>query len=354
MCIARSLSKGSIVLCLTLIGVGSMVSSLRAYPPPAGGYAYSFQASPGQDAPGVVPSVGAYDALDGTYGYVNNSSTWDGTGIGAGPPGGVSILEGKYLRLQDTGDPRDYGFPDPSTRKIYLAHKLSADGLAADFLDTGVTVHFRIRLATTGSLDSQHPDGGSGIVPWPAGGDGYFIHDGGKDMIGIHQSAGGLISFALAVPTDHAEITTPSLITNHLNGAAVSGDVDVGDAGLANSIPLDVTAWHEVWVTIEKDLSATGTHVVNIYLDGSLTPTTFGVTAGNGDDVGDSYISFGVGATAQSGAYDIDYCEVAAGAIPPEATAVPLSSGWTVLFLIAGMLGVGLFVLRRNRSITAV
>jgi hypothetical protein len=339
-----SFSIASIALGVAF-GVGRV--SLAQYLPPAGGYAYSFEANAGQDSPGTPPN---YDALDGTFGYVNNSSTWDGTGLGAGPPGGVSVIEGKYLRLQDTGDPRDYAFPDPSSRKIYLAHKLSLEGFAATFLDDGATLHFRIRLATTLPLDDQHPDGGSGIVPWPAGGDGYFVHDGGKDMISIHQASGGLISFALALPSDHAEITSPGLITNHLNGTAVSADVDVGDPGTPNSIPLDPTAWHEFWVTIEA--GGAGTHIVNVYMDGSATPTTLQVTAGNGDDIGDSYLAFGVGATAQSGAFDVDFCRVIPEVVAPAAaSAAPLLSGWTWVLLAMGMVGVGLLCLRQRRTV---
>jgi hypothetical protein len=268
-----------------------------------------------------------------------------------GKPGGVSIIDGTYLRIQDPGDPRDYGAVDPSNRKIYLAHKLT--GSSPTLLDGGVTLHFKMRLATAanaGPLDKAHPDGGAGMTDWPAGGDGYQIHDNGKGMVGIRQSAGGLIAFSLAVPTDHAEVTAPALITEHLNGAVASGDVDCGDPGTPNMLNLDVTQWHEFWITIEK--GGSGTHVVTIYMDGALDAAAqFEVTAGTGDDIGDAYLSFGCGSTGQAGAFDLDFARVISGVLAPESGApvVPAAApAWLALLALGLGLG-GALLLRRNR-----
>ncbi len=262
----------------------------------------------GADGPG---------SLDGTWNHENGSDQWDGTGIGDpnGRPGGVSALtedNTTFLRLQDSGDPRDYDMGDPgSNRKIYLGHSITTDiGADADRILDGVTVMFRARVATTAPLDDVHPDGGGEIAPLPAGGDGYVIHDGGKGNISIRQSDGDMvISFALALASDDNELPASGLVMNKLNGPVPSGDVDIqGDEpGMLNILELDPTQWHDYRIDISPDSTGTGTHLVQIYLDGSSASNDFIVTAGDGDDFDDSYIAIGVGATPQSGAIDIDY-----------------------------------------------
>ncbi len=50
--------------------------------------------------------------------------------------------------------------------------------------------------------NGENAAGGSGITPWPAGGDGYVISDDGKGNISVRQSQGDqIISFALALPS---------------------------------------------------------------------------------------------------------------------------------------------------------
>src|SRR5207249_728196 len=140
---------------------------------------------------------------------------------------------------------------------------------------------------------------------YPAAGDGYQIHDGGKGNFGIKQASGGIISFSLATAADNA--SGAGLLMNNRNGTAVSGTVDSGEAGVTNLLALDPTRWHEYWITIRADTTGQGTHRVDIYLDGSLTPRTFFVTAGDGSDyTGISYLAMGCGSTGQSGAFDVD------------------------------------------------
>ena len=60
----------------------------------------------------------AYDggALDDQWSHDNGSDAWDGTGPGEGSPGGAAAMvedDVTFLRIQDTGDPRDYDMPDP-------------------------------------------------------------------------------------------------------------------------------------------------------------------------------------------------------------------------------------------------
>ncbi len=279
------------------------------------GWTYLYDGN--SDAPG---SGSAFDALDGTWSHDNGSDEWDGTGIGTGSPGGAQSIDG-YLRIQETGDPRDHGFSDPgSNRKLYFGHDITAEGAAGNVLDAGVTLSFRARVATGDPLDQTHPDGGDPPSAWPAGGDGYVIHDNGKGPFGIKQADGGIVSFGLALDVeDSTSFAGGGLVMNNLNGAAVSGDVDWqgDDAGTQNILALDPTAWHEFWITIAA--GGSGTHVVDIYADGSLSPTTFEVTAGSGDDFGGiGYIAMGAGSTPQHGAMDVDFMAWAPGVIQPQ------------------------------------
>jgi hypothetical protein len=292
-----------------------------AYPDPAGGWTYVYT---GEQA--------AVD-LDGTWDHDNGSDQWDGTAIGEGSPGGVSALtEGAttFVRFQDTGDPRDYDMPDPSNRKVYLGHSLAneIDAAVADtILDSGATISFRARLATTPPLDDLHPAGGA-VTPWAEGGDGSVIHDGGKGSFGICQAnPTKSVSFCLALASDDDELDTNGLLMNKLNGAAPTGDVDVqGDEpGTVNILPIeDLTAWHEFWIVIEADASGQGTHAVTIYMDGDITaPSDFILTAGSSSDLTGTCLELGLGATPQTGAMDVDFYAYAVGAVhPPGAQAM--------------------------------
>jgi hypothetical protein len=340
----------SIVLVALSVGTFAVrAAGADGYLPPPGGWNYSYEANAGQDSAGTAPAN--YDSLDGTFGYGNGSDTWDGTKIGDGSTaGGVVVVGGSYLRLQDPGDPRDYGAIDPSSRKIYLAHKTAANGATPNQLDEGVTLHFRMRLATGAPIDDLMPDGGGAQAPWPAAGDGYEIHDNGKGMIGFHQTAGGLVSFSLINAGEAAEVTQSGLITNHLNGTVASDNVDVAEAGTPNALPLDPAKWHEFWVTIEA--GGAGTHLVTVYLDGAVDPAaTFDVTAGTGDDIGEGYLSLGEGSTRQAGAFDVDYVRFAAGVISPVASSqsVPAVSGSGMAALMLLVLTLGAVLLLRKR-----
>lgn len=303
---------------LVLALVGSSAHAGMDYLAPEGGWTYVYTG----DA-AAAGATGSFDALDGVWDHDNGSDAWDGTAIGEGKPGGVASIDG-FLRLQDPGDPRDYGFsPDPTNRKIMFGYSITSElGEAADaILDNGVTMSFRARVATGAPLDDVHPDGGAGTAPWPEAGNGYVIHDGGKGNFSIRQLMDDkIVSFALALPTDDDELEgRQGLVMNKLNGAAPTGDVDLqGDEpGTLNILELDPADWHEYWITIQADDTGVGTHLVRVYVDGALEASEFIVTAGNGDDYGDSYLAMGVGATPQDGAVDVDFLAYTSGAIAP-------------------------------------
>jgi hypothetical protein len=284
------------------------------YADPLGGWTYIYTGDAG--APGAN-----FTALDGTWSHDNGSDQWDETEIGTGGPGGVSVLtEGDvtFLRLQETGDPTDYGMPDPSNRKLYFGHDIGAEGAPDNIVDA-VTLSFRARIPTTPPMDDLHPDGGSGVVPYPAGGDGYIIHHQGKGNFGIGDVDDRLITFSLALDTDNAALSEGGLIMSNLNSASPIGDVDTGEAGTLNQLVLDPKEWHEFWITIEADTSGDGTHKVTIWIDGDVeNPSTFHVTAGRGDRAYEiNYLQLGVGSTADNGAFDVDFFGYKEGLFSP-------------------------------------
>ena len=192
------------VLALSLVA-GVAVGGVE-YADPLGEWTYIYTGD--QDAAGDHSSDTT--SLDGTWGHNNGSDQFDWSGnnweIGQGDPGGIkAITEGDvtFLRLQDCGDPRDHGMDDPSNRKIVFTHQLTQDpGIDEAMADqiltvVGITISFRARLSTTGLLDDQYPDSGgentnvAAGTAWPAGGNGYACHDGGKDIFSIHQAADG-------------------------------------------------------------------------------------------------------------------------------------------------------------------
>jgi uncharacterized repeat protein (TIGR01451 family) len=297
-----------------------------AYNQPAGGWTYVYD---GSSATAGADNSG-FTSLDGTWNHDNGSDTWARDLLGgvlaptSNPPGGATTLNG-FLRLQDPGDPRAAGFTETSAggnagsvgsnRKLYFGHNITADGASASVINSGVTLSFRARVPTNG-LDDNYLS--ATPTPYPAAGDGYLVHDGGKGNIGIHQASGGTISFSLAVATDTGG--SSGLLMNNLNGTTITGVVDSGESGTANLLALDPTDWHEFWVTLRADNAGGGTHRVEIYRDGSTTPSVFNVTAGDGAEgqFGTiSYMAMGVGSTAQSGALDVDFYGFKAGVLVP-------------------------------------
>ncbi|MGE3308644.1 MAG: hypothetical protein AB7O66_01650 [Limisphaerales bacterium] len=327
---------------LTLLLASPSAPAGVSYPEPSGGWSYIYSADAGQDEFGGGAD---FDALDGTWSHTNGSDTWDGSGLGGtfvtgeNAPGGAKIYSEdgvSYLRIQDTGDPRDFGFPDNGNRKVYLGHDISAHGAADDALDQGVTISFRARIPTpaktTHPLDPLHRDGqgAAGPQPYPAGGDGYVTSDGGKGNFVIKQQIGGAFAFSLAVADDQGQGDPNSpkagftgLTMNEFNGNVNSGNVNFGQGTGTNVLALDPTDWHEFWIVLRKDPANIGTHEALIYVDGSTEARFFKITAGTGDDYGGiGYIAMGSTATPQSSALDVDFFAMKTEAVfPPGALA---------------------------------
>ncbi len=128
-------SLAAVSACLLLGGLTSLAQP--AFPPPPGGWTYIYN---GNQLIVGDPGTG-WTSLDGTWTHDNGSDEWDGStiggefstggfGIGNGPGGTILGTQSgvDYLRIQVTGDPRDYGYPDPSNRKIYFGHNIGSHG----------------------------------------------------------------------------------------------------------------------------------------------------------------------------------------------------------------------------------
>lgn len=295
----------AVVACCCVLNVELMAGVL--YKEPTGGWGYIYH--------GDTVANDDAAALDGTWSHDNGSDVWDGSGIGEADsaPGGASVFTEAgttFLRVEDTGDPRNEGFADPSNRKIYFTRDITELDENGDLIDQGVTLTFRTRLATTGLLDR----------PVSAPGDGYYILDNGKSTFSIHQTNGGTISFALSTSSgdDRAENGTGALLMNGFVDGGDGSQVDSTDSGEHRELPVsDTAAWNEFWITIKANANDVGQYDVNIYANGSTTPQAFVVTGGTGAEFPPSYIALGQHSTGQTGAVDIDYYGVKPGILVP-------------------------------------
>jgi PEP-CTERM motif len=325
-----------LLVCLTC---GMAQAGIEFGEPEDGGWTYTYD--------GSLAASGVTTALDGTWNHMDagsgSSDAWDGTAPGdlIGPqpggdaPGGAGIFtegDDTFLRIQDTGDPRDdtdtgSGWDDPSNRKMTFAHNMGQDAAVTNggtILDDGVTLNFRIRIPTTGMLDDMYPNGGGGPDPWPGSGIGYVIHSDGMGPIGIKQGTGGqgMISFGLTTGTSvggQSGTSTAGLVMNQLSTVDTgpsNDDCDTGHGdGTENILPIaDVTGWHEFWVQIvgDGDPGDFGTHTVKIWMDGNADPGnpdgTFHVSAGNKDEYDfNGYLNMAHGVTDDAGSSDIDF-----------------------------------------------
>jgi hypothetical protein len=241
----------------------------------------------------LIADVAKYNGtLDG-WDHDNSIDKWDGSAPGAGNPGGVVALtedDVTYLRVQDTGDPRDYGDTTPTGKTNYSLYLTQPTDFALD----GAIIEFRARIATDGTLDAWRKDGGgmgsTGLFDWPAGGLGGSLETGTHEdyqrgNIGIAEKGQGIISFALT--------TSGLTLSNNSN------KVSVDDATQWNTYKIEITA------------GGSGTHILKASANGGDVKT-FNVTAGTGVVGSGKYIAVGspdlAGKVAT--AFDVDYIKV--------------------------------------------
>ncbi len=268
-----------------------------------------------------------FDNYDGYWAHENGNDEWDGSGIGKGAPGGISVIDNSYYRFQDTGDPTNIGFSDPGNRKLQGYCDLTPFGGSASMLDDGATIHFVARIPTDGPLDSLVNADGS-RSPYPEAGDGYSHHnDGSIGMIGVKQGNGGYIGFTLRsvhdiLGNDNVPIGEFSgLQLPPAKGNAIITGTDISAADTVNTIALDPTVWHDYFVNIRKDPSGVGTHEVSVSVDGGEFQTFIVTATSHSNYGGMSVLRLGLGNTLMSGAMDIKAFDFAPGLLP--APAIP-------------------------------
>ena len=280
------------------------------YPVPHAGWSYLY------DGAGVAGDLTA--ALDGTWNHELDSWSGDGRGAGNGLPGGVSSLNGVATIEDGVTNAAGGTF---NNRRFYFTRSLALDAPVTNantILNDGVTLTFRARLTPPADPLIEISDAPNGLVN----------NSDGKGMFGIRQAgaSGMLIGFSLAEAGEDTgssgtfNFGQAGLHMNHLNGDVRTNNVDPGEAGTLNLLPLNPDVFHEFWITIQDNGADPGTHRVSIYVDGSLAPAVFNVTAGTGvDGPATNYLALGMGSTAQRGAVDVDFFGYRAGAVSPSA-----------------------------------
>jgi len=289
-----------------------------AYPTPHAGWAYAYAGT------AIASSLTA--ALDGTWNHELDNWSGDGRGLGNGLPGGLSTTNG-ILTIEDAVTTTTGG--TFNNRRFQFTHNLAQETAltnANTLLDDGLTFTFRARLTPATDPFIEITNAPNGLVN----------NSDGKGMFGLRTAGQGgtngqLISFSLAQALEDTTATTTYNFTqaglhmNQVNGNTRTNTVDPGEPGTANLLPLDSAVFHEFWITIQNNAADSGTHRVNIWRDGTLTPTTFHVTAGTGTDGPfTNYLALGLGSTGQRGALDLDYLAYRAGLVEPSAFNQPI------------------------------
>ncbi len=336
------------------------IQSQAAYPDPPGGWTYKYNG----DQLIVGAENSGWTSLDGTWTHDNGSDSWDGSQIGGtlsdaggfgvkNGPGGASLgtqAGVTFLRMQDTGDPRNYGFTDPCSRKIYFGHDIGTDldpidpNKAPVIMDAGVTLTFRARIPTLAKagppLDQLYRQNqqAAGPQPYPDAGDGYVTSDGGKGNFVIRQGGNGAdvpagaIAFSLTTTNDTTggdpntgRAGFAGLTFNEFNGNVPSANVNFGQGTKTNVVAFDPTDWHELYIVIRKDPANIGTHEAFIFRDDGLNPVVFKMTAGTGADMNNSFLAMGGSATPQNWALDVDWFGYKDEAVFPPGALLPPS-----------------------------
>ncbi|MGQ9592406.1 MAG: hypothetical protein ACUVYA_19170 [Planctomycetota bacterium] len=232
-------------------------------------FVYCYDADPGEDL-----YAGTFDALgnlDGSWRRSTQSDQWDGSSPadGDGAPGGAAIRtaagegedggDASVLSIEDPGDPRSSGYPDPSNRKLFFWRDTTAD---LD-LEEGVTLLARWRLA-------PEPE-----TPGLAGPNGSNLHDGGKGQIGFAQrvAAGGapIADIGLAIDDrGKLQVAIPG------SGADIRCPEDGGTNG-GYCVDVDEGGWVSVWLAAR---ASGGAVEIRAYLNGDLSPAVSATLSG--------------------------------------------------------------------------
>ena len=352
---------------LAALTVLAATTTVQAYDAPTGGWGYIYS---GAFAAGTGGNN--FDSLDGTWNHSSaslfgvgpgDSDSWDGSGIGGtigvgNAPGGVQGgTDGStsYLRIQDAGN--SAAFAAPNNSSIAFGHNLTANGFSDTFMNSGVTLAFRIRVPTGSGLDAR-TSAAAGTSPYPtAVGDGYGTFGNGLGELYVKNNANsvsggarvGAIGFSLGSvsedwPTVGGNTGFPNntngggfLYMNNLTADTLNNQTDSGESpatgqNIANRLAVaDPTAWNEFWINIAANdaTPGNGTHTVTIYANGSLTPTVFNVTGGNNNQDYQAMASMGMALalTEGSGAIDVAYFAAKEGLFAPTAVPEPSTFG---------------------------
>lgn len=342
---------------VALLATARLLGQNVVYSNPLGGWGYVYTG----DAAAAGSGGTIFDSLDGSWNHSSatgpgDSDNWDGSAIGGtlGPgnaPGGVQLgIAGSttYLRIQDPGNPVGYSAPYNNT----IAFGRNLTGLVNDnFLNTGVTLSFRVRVPTD-ALDTRTILGSPSAYPTLTG-DGYGTFGNGLGAFYVKNSSGtgpisgdggirpGAIGFGLSAGGDQFPTNGVGLVMNNLNGDVLLNRVDSGEAYVSeNFLPLaDATVWNEFWITILANDATVGngTHTVSIYANGSLIPTVFNVTGGNNNQDYQQMASMGMALAHNdgSGAMDVDFFGVKDGIWTPQAAPEPTVMGLAALGALA-------------------
>jgi hypothetical protein len=376
---------GIVILLAQRSGINSAVAGV-SYLDPVGGWRYTYQGNFGASIEGNPPGFGTsqdFMALDGTWQH-NQSDRWDGHVPGdpisdpTDPPGAPETVEGgpngwspggagsftegnvNYIRVQDPGNPEAHGWLQGSgrqdtNRRVYFGHPLLADGPLANQLvlsGTGVTLSFRVRIPDSGPMDNIYAetdmDGTPGldVIPWfqnAPHGRGFIIAN-NRGIINIAQNNPAdnndtMVAFGLVTSNDVAEFKAQGsgslatgndsggLVMNNLAGDAPSDLIDSTSPGTLNKLDIpdaELNEWNEFWVTLANNGPAAGNIEVNVYRNGSTTPSTFQVTlaapensAYEAEDA--PYLEFGISDNALYGSFDMDFLSYQIGVIAPVA-----------------------------------
>ena len=295
---------------------------------------------------------------------------------GTSPGGAGALTEGStnYIRIQDAGNPEAHGWiqgfsdssltylPGPNrpvntNRRVYFGHDMTQEGSMDELVltNTGLTVSFRTRIPVSGPLDDLYleTDGDDidtdpDVIPWfqdSPNGRGAIMTN-GRGILNFSQNSptneDTMVGFSMVTSTDVSQFCGVSsgalctgsgsggLIMNNLNGNTPSNLIDSENGGTLNMLEIgdnELNEWNEFWITMQNNGALPGNIEVNVYMNGSLTPTTFQVTlSANNNSVyaqeDNPFMEFGVSANAEWGSFDLDFLSYQIGVIAPVAAPV--------------------------------